>query len=208
VCQLTELQCDAMKELFNLGVGRAAQSLSLMVHDEVELSTPDILLVQHNEVISTLLGSEFKQLSMVTIDFSGSFDATAILLFPERNALAIVSHMLDPHMLPEELSEFEQEAMCEIGNIILNACMSSLADEFQIEFEGGLPVHYFSDTDSLPLFGAKVEDEINQIVLLLQIHLSMRQEQIHGHLLFLLSVSSLNALLSCVDEYLARFGVV
>lgn len=201
---LTELQRDALGELFNLGVGRAAHSLSLMVRDEVELSTPAVSLVLPDEVTTILLGSEFRQLSMVAIDFIGPFDARAILLFPERNALAIVSHMLDPGMSPEELSEFEQEAMCEIGNIILNACISSLADEFGVEFQGGLPEHYFSDTHSLPLF----DNSSDHVVLLLQIHLTMRQERIQGHLIFLLSVSSLNALLACVDAYLVRLGIV
>ncbi|MBK1718547.1 chemotaxis protein CheC [Thiocystis violacea] len=197
------MQRDALGELFNLGVGQAANSLSLMVRDEVELSAPVVELVRPEAVAATLLGSEFKELSMVTIDFSGPFDAMAILLFPERNALAIVSHMLDPGMSPEEMSEFEQEAMCEIGNVILNACMSSLANEFGVEFHGGLPEHHFSDTDSLPLFG----ETDDQVVLLLQIRLNMRQERVQGHLLFLLSVSSLNALLECVDGYLARLGL-
>nr|WP_242523256.1 chemotaxis protein CheX [Thiocystis minor] len=189
--------------MFNLGVGRAARSLSLMVQDEVELSTPVVTLVKPADVVTTLLGSEFRQLSLVTIDFAGPFDAQAILLFPERNALAIISQMLDPDMSPEELSEFEQEAMCEIGNIILNACISALADEFGVEFQGGLPMHYFSDTDSLPL----LDLEGDRIVLLLQIHLTMRQERIQGHLIFLLSVSSLSVLRECVDAYLTRVGL-
>lgn len=201
--EFSELQRDALGELFNLGVGRAADSLSKIVQDEVELSAPMISLVRPTEVASTLLGSEFRQLSMVTIDFSGPFDAQTILLFPERNALAIVSHMLDPNMTPEELSEFEQEAMCEIGNIILNACISSLADEFSVEFHGGLPVHHFSDTDSMDMFG----DAEEQIILVLQINLAMRHEHVEGHLLFLLSVSSLQALLDCVDCYLERQGM-
>ena len=198
-----ELQRDALGELFNLGVGRASHSLSLMVQDEVELSAPAVSLVRPEEVAATLLGSEFKELSMVTLDFSGPFDARAILLFPERNALAIVSHMLDPNMPPEELSEFEQEAMCEIGNIILNACISALADEFGVEFRGGLPAHHFSDTNSLPLVG----EGDNQVILLLQVQVAMRQERIQGHLLFLLSVSSLNALLDCVNAFLVRQGL-
>ena len=202
--QLNELQYDALRELFNLGVGRAARSLSLMVQDAVELSTPVVTLVKPADVATTLLGSEFRQLSLVMIDFTGPFDAQAILLFPERNALAIISHMLDPDMSPEELSEFEQEAMCEIGNIILNACISALADEFNAEFQGGLPVHYFSDTNSLPL----LQHEGDQIILLLQIHLTMRHERIKGHLIFLLSVSSLTILRDCVDAYLARLGIV
>lgn len=202
--QLDELQRDALGELFNIGVGRAAHSLSQMVRDEVELSAPVIALVRTQEVATTLLGAEFREVSMVSIDFSGPFEAQAILLFPERNALAIVSHMLDPDIPPEELSEFEEEAMCEVGNIILNACISALADEFGVEFSGGLPVHHFSDTETLPLFDGNDE----QVVLLLQINLAIRQEQVEGHLLFLLSVSSMKSLLDCLQRYLVRLGVV
>nr|WP_207168648.1 chemotaxis protein CheX [Thiocystis violacea] len=197
------MQRDALGELFNIGVGRAANSLSMIVREEVELSAPSVSLVHPKDVASTLLGSDLRELSMVTIDFAGPFDAQTILLFPERNALAIVSHMLDPDMTPEEMSEFEQEAMCEVGNIILNACISSLADEFQVEFEGGLPEHHFSDSDGLPLFG----EDRGQVILLLQIQLGMRQERMQGHLLFLLSVSSMQALLDCVDQYLERLGM-
>jgi chemotaxis protein CheC len=204
VSELTELQRDALGELFNIGVGRAAHSLSQMVRDEIELSAPVVNLVAPDEVAEVLLGSEFRELSMVTIDFTGPFDARSILLFPERNALAIVSHMLDPDMTPEELYEFEQEAMCEIGNIILNACISALADEFGVQFQGGLPMHHFSDSVSLPL----VDNSESQRVLVLQINLFMRQEHIQGHLLFLLSVSSLQALLKCVDDYLASHGMI
>jgi chemotaxis protein CheC len=204
VIEFSELQRDALGELFNIGVGRAADSLSKIVNDEVELSAPVISLVRTAEVSSTLLGSEFRQLSTVTIDFTGPFEAQSILIFPERNALAIVSNMLDPNMTPEELSEFEQEAMCEIGNIILNACISSLADEFRVEFQGGLPVHQFSDTASMAMFGTARD----QVVLVLQINLALRHEQVEGHLLFLLSVSSLQSLLDCVDRYLEQQGML
>jgi chemotaxis protein CheC len=203
VTELSDLQRDALGELFNLGVGRAAYSLSQMVRDEIELSAPVVNLVRTEEVSTILLGSEFRELSMVTIDFTGPFDARSVLLFPERNALAIVSHMLDPDLTPEELSEFEQEAMCEIGNIILNACISALADEFDVQFQGGLPMHHFTDSHSLPLFGHGDAS----CILVLQINLTMRQEHIQGHLLFLLSVTSLQALIDCVDAYLARHGM-
>lgn len=201
--ELDEMQRDALGELFNLGVGRAANSLSLIVQDEVELSVPAVALVRSDQVAATLLGGQVSELSMVSMDFSGPFDAQTILLFPERNALTIVSHMLDPSMTPEEMSELEQEAMCEIGNIILNACISALADELQVEFDGGLPEHHFSQSDGLSLFG----EARDQLILLLQIQLGIRQEQLEGHLLFLLSVSSMKTLLDCVDRYLERLGM-
>ena len=40
LADLSELELDALTELVNLGVSRAAASLALMVHDEVVLSVP------------------------------------------------------------------------------------------------------------------------------------------------------------------------
>lgn len=201
--ELTDLQRDALCELFNLGVGRAAHSLSQMVGDEIHLSAPAVELVRANEVINALLGAEFKELSVVTMDFDGPFASKAILLFPERNALLIVSNLLAPDLTPEEVSEFEQEAMCEIGNVILNACMSALADEFGIELHGSLPEHYFSNSQALKLFA---EDD-RRMVLLLRIQLSMDQQRIHGQLVLLLGIDSLQALRTQLDAYLARLSI-
>ena len=76
--ELSELHRDALGELFNLGVGRAAHSLSQMVRDEIELSAPFVDLIHAHEVTATLIGSEFKELSMVTIDFEGPFVSKAM----------------------------------------------------------------------------------------------------------------------------------
>jgi chemotaxis protein CheC len=202
--ELTELQRDALGELFNIGVGRAASSLSQIVRDEVELSAPVIALVRPEDLSHTLLGSEFTELSMVTLDFTGPFDAKTMLVFPERNALAIIGSMLDEGMSPEELSEFEQEAMCEVGNIILNACISALADLFEVEFHGSLPVHHFGDSHTIAGFSRCAED----VLLLLQIDLVISQKRIEGRFLFLLSVSSLHNLMEHVDRFLARQGML
>jgi chemotaxis protein CheC len=201
--ELSDLQRDALGELFNIGVGRAASSLSQIVNDEVLLSAPVVALVQPHTVSESLLGSDFREVSMVTLDFAGPFDARTMLIFPERNALAIVSKMISVDMTPEELAEFEQEALCEVGNIILNACISALADLFEVEFHGGLPTHHYSDSNNLQSFSRKDQN----VVLILQINLTISQERIDGHLLFLLSVSSLASLLECIDRFLAKQGM-
>ena len=52
---LNELQLDALGEIFNIGVGRAASSLSLIVSDEVLLSAPRVQIV-HREQAAEILG--------------------------------------------------------------------------------------------------------------------------------------------------------
>lgn len=201
--QLSELQRDALGEIFNIGVGRAASSLSQIVNDEVLLTAPEVIVVRRDQAAAMLIDAELSQFSMISQNFSGPFDAQALLVFPESNALEIVRLMVGPHMSIEELAEFEQEAMCEVGNIILNACMSALADLFRISFESTLPLHRFGDTDNLPL----LEGDEEQMVLILQVDMIISQQRIQGHILFLLSVGSMQSLLDCLDRYLREQGL-
>jgi chemotaxis protein CheC len=201
---LNELQRDALGEIFNIGVGRAASSLSQIVSDTVLLSAPEVTLVHRSDAAKVLLGSEFRQFSTVSQHFSGAFDAEAMLVFPESNALEIVRLMVGPHMSIEELSEFEQEAMCEVGNIILNACMSALADLFHLSLNGTLPIHRFGDTESL----AFLEGDEQQMILVLQVDMTISQQRVQGHILFLLSVASMQSLLDCLDNYLREQGLL
>lgn len=200
---LDELQRDALGEIFNIGVGRAAGALSQIVGGEIGLSVPQVDLIEIGAVRSALSGNQFQHFSSVSQYFEGPFNAEAVLIFPESNALAIVGHMLGNQLSPEELSEYEQEAMCEVGNIILNACVSAMADLFRIEFTGGLPRHRFGDSESLGFSLA----EGAEFVLLLQVGLQINQAAVEGRLLFLLGVRSLQTLFDCVDRYLAEQGL-
>lgn len=200
---ISELQRDALGEMFNIGVGRAAASLSQIVGEEILLSAPEIHLLSPEDAARTVLGEDGRKFSAVTQTFSGPFVARAMLVFPEINALEIIRMMIGEHISLEELTEFEQEAMSEIGNIILNATLSSLADMFGIELHGGLPTHRFGDAASLMLD----DTEDRQVILVIQINLIISKQQIQGHILFLLSVSSLNHLLECIDRYLAAQGL-
>jgi chemotaxis protein CheC len=202
--ELDDLQRDALGEIFNIGVGRAAASLSQIVNDEVLLTAPCVQLLQAGQAIQLLSTSDLDKLSTVRQDFFGPFDATATLLFPEFNALEIVRLMVGPHMSIEELSEFEQEAMCEIGNIILNACMSSLADLFRVSFDSTLPLHRYGNASSLCITGGLTEEEV---ILVLHIDMTISQKRIEGHILFLLSVPSMTKLFELVDDYLREQGL-
>lgn len=203
VTALSELQSDALGEIFNIGVGRAAASLSQIVNDEVLLSAPSVQLLHCDNIDRLLEASELTQLSTVSQTFSGPFEAEATLLFPEQNALEIVRLMVGPHMSIEELSEFEQEAMCEVGNIILNACMSSLADLFHVSFDSTLPQHRFGEAHGMPI----IAECGAEYLLLLQVDMIISQQRIRGQIIFLLSVASMNSLIRCVDTYLTEQGL-
>ena len=199
----SDLHLDALGEIFNIGVGRAANSLSQIVNDEVLLTAPDVRIISPEEVLRELTASGSSRCSSVSQTFSGPFDANAMLIFPENNALKIVGLMMGQYVPPEQLAEYEQETMCEVGNIILNACISALADMFGAEFHSTLPEHRFGDYQSINL----TDGEDRPVILLIQVDLIISSQKIYGHILYLLSVSSLNSLVASVDRYLAGHGL-
>ncbi len=200
--QISEMQRDALTELFNIGVGRAAASLSSMVHEPIGLTAPTIEFAPTIDLVRMIDDGDLdRRFSSVYQDFSGPFEARAMLLFAEAGALDIIGHMLGSEMSVEDLGAFAQEAMSEIGNIILNACISALADLFAVQFVGSLPVHQISDASAI---AANLDQDV--MVLVLRVNLSMQRQQIKGRILFLLGVNSLQQLLACVDRYLREQG--
>ena len=79
---LSELELDALTELVNLGVSRAAANLALMVHDEVLLTVPRVALLTRKEAIRTLSERESKHLVAVHQIFEGDITGRALLIFP------------------------------------------------------------------------------------------------------------------------------
>lgn len=199
---LTAMQLDALTEIFNIGAGRAASSLSDIVGDEVLLSVPRVEFFRANEINASVLSLTSARLGSVKQKFKGPFSMSASLLFTEERALEIVQEMLGSQVQMEDLIEYEQEAMCEVGNIILNACLSAMADMLGISFESTLP-EYSSDTPDI-VIGRIVTDIDNPLMLILHMNMIIEKRRSQGTLIFWLSSSSLQDLILHLDQFLTR----
>jgi len=129
-----------------------------------------------------------------------------VLLFTEDRALSIVRDMMGSQMSLDELAEFEREAMCELGNIILNACLSAMADMLEITLNSSLPQYLVSSPEDISDRLAATRND-DSYVLVLHIDLVIEKHQTDGHLIFLLSSSSLHALVENVQRYLGKIGL-
>jgi len=198
---LSELQTDALTEIFNIGAGRAAASLSEIVGEAVRLSVPRIQLYQSSEIDAGILSLDSPRIGAVKQHFSGPFNADAMLLFTEDRALEIVHDMMGSQVGIEDVAEFEQEAMSELGNIILNACLSSMADMLELTLDSSLPVYTVGATDVV--LQQIISDANQPLMLVLHIDLAIENRHSQGYLVFLLSSSSLQKLLSHIDRFIA-----
>ncbi len=198
---LSELQMDGLTEVFNIGTCRAASSLSEIVGDEVKLTVPRLQLVNSADLTLDTLSLGSARLGSVKQQFSGPFDAQAMLLFTEERALEIVHDMMGSQVSIEDIAEFEQEAMCELGNIVLNACLSAMADIFGVELDSTLP-QYTVDT-SEAILQQILSDTDQPVLMVLHMNLSIEKRHTQGYLAFLLSTSSLQKLLAHIDRFIS-----
>ena len=199
---LSELHLDALAEVFNVGAGRAAASLSEIVGDEVKLSVPSVEIRRAADVDASIMALTSLKFGVVSQHFSGPFEAQALLLFTESHALEIVRDMMGSQMSIEELAEFEQEAMCELGNIILNACLSAMADMLHISLNSSLPDYKIASADDI--FKSLHSAEDQPFILVLHIDLSIEKRHSEGHLIFLLSSMSLRSLVQQIELFLGN----
>jgi chemotaxis protein CheC len=198
---LNELQHDALVEIFNIGVGHAARAMSEIVNEEVTMSVPSISFLNRADAAAMLGNNEAQRVCGVSQHYEGAFQTEAILMFPEDKSLDIVRLMVGEAVPFKELTEMEQEAMSEIGNIILNACVGTLANIFGQELSGSLPQYHVGTSEQIL---AASGGDAESVVLMLHIDFILEKHQIHGYVAFILDLTALNDLQAQVDRYLAN----
>jgi chemotaxis protein CheC len=194
---LSELENDALVEIFNIGVGQAAAAMSAIVNEPVRMSVPSISFMNRAEA-GRLLGTRneaMERICGISQHYAGAFDTEAILMFPEDKSLEIVRLMVGESVPLKELTDMEQEAMCEIGNIILNSCVGTLANIFQRELHGSLPEYHVGTSDEILTASGSQSDTV---VLMLHIDFVLEKHQIHGYVAFILDLKDQ------INLYIAR----
>jgi len=195
--KLDELSMDALTEMFNLGVGQAAHAFSQIAGDTVSLTVPRVLLLSRNQVNKHMgLGAQ-AAVSAVRQQYSGAINAEAVLMFPAERGLQLVQMMVGGELPLDQLAEMEQEALSEIGNILLNSVMASVADTLKIKLDGSLPSVELSHVQDV----LAVDGNPSVSVLLIDIQFEVAAREVQGMLAFLLDVPSQDML----ELMLARF---
>ena len=202
VAVLSEDELDALTELVNLGVSRAALSLARMVREEVVLTVPKVALVGRKEAIRILAERESKSLVAVHQTFEGDITGRALLIFPEERSLELVRSVVGEQLSLEEIVELEQEALAETGNVILNGCLATIANALERNLKISLPEVLRGDSSSFfnleppPLGGA--------VVMFVYINFVLRRRDIDGYIAMMMDMPSLTTLQTLLSDLIRR----
>ena len=199
---LNDLEIDALSELVNIGVSRAAASLRQMVGRQVFLSVPSVEVVSRAVAATVMSERETGALVAVRQDFKGAFEGRALLIFPEANSLSLVRAVAGDDLSEQELKDLEDEALAETGNIVLNNCLANMANMLAKPLELSLPGVIRESSEKLfQLDGPAQEDGV---VLFLYINFAISERDVRGYIAVLMDLESLDALRTLIGEFIHR----
>ncbi len=190
-------QLDALKEIVNIGVGKAAGMLNDLISAHIHLQVPLIKVFDIHD-----LGKEFgdlvnQPLSAVHLMFKGSFSGTSSLVFPPESAVKLVDMLIGTEEVSEDFNALKKGTLTEVGNILLNGVMGSLSNILGKSIEYNLPTYV--EGTIISLLGAPDVDP-NTTVLLVQTRFRVETHDIVGDIILLFEVGAFDNLLKAIDQ--------
>jgi chemotaxis protein CheC len=201
--ELSDIEQDALAEIANMGVSRAAASLRRMVGEQVLLSVPAVNIVSRRVASRMVEKGHSSKLVAVQQSFEGPFSGRALLIFPEAQSLELVRSIVGEEHSLEDVIDLEQEALAETGNIILNACLATIANVLRRTMRMSLPSIVRGDGDTL--FAVR-EESGDGLVLFLYIDFTIKNRDVRGFIALLMGLPSIAALKDIVHDFIDGIG--
>jgi chemotaxis protein CheC len=198
VKSIEQLDLDALTELINMGVGRAAHALNDLTGSHIHLRVPSLEIFRfgESERLSERFGTE--PVAAVMQNFFGSYKGRAALIFPTDSAVNLVTGVTGEEPEAEDLDAIQSGTLAEIGNIVINALIGTIGNILGNRLEFDLS-EYHRDT-IINLIQDSTAQQEQSFILVSEVHFLIEKLDISGHIILTFDIDSLEALFMLIDQ--------
>lgn len=133
-------ELDALSELFNVGLHRAAASLSEVTGQRIYVAMPKLWVYEISEIETRLRDLMNGELAAVRQVFGGAVAGDAVLLIEQDKAAKLTQLMTSGEAaVGGRLDQSAREVLSEVGNIVLGACLSGFGDMLETPVSFSVP---------------------------------------------------------------------
>lgn len=136
--EMSDEYFDVLKELGNIGAGNATTALSQMMQCKVNMSVPQVRLMEFKE-LGKIMGGEEIIMAGIYLGIEGDIAGSIMFLLEKQAARHLVDKLMGMSMEGEEFSEMEFSALKEVGNIITAAYLNSLSSLTGLRIQPSVP---------------------------------------------------------------------
>lgn len=190
-------QFDSLKEIVNIGVGKAASALNEMLDSHIELKVPTICFFDLEDTKNVPKHLQVDQLTCVQMGFEGTFNGTAALVFPPESAVKLVTALTGQEAGAPGMNAVMAGTLNEVGNILLNGVMGTIANILSKPFEYTFP--NYIEGSLVELLGSPgISTE--SLVLMVQTNFEVKEMQIKGNVFLLFELQAFETMVQSLNE--------
>lgn len=197
---LTDRQADALGEFINIAFSRTAASLSEITGQRVLLDVPKVEVFPIEEVARNLARFLPGDVASIHQPFDGAIAGDAFLILNYEGAVRLTDLLTESSPSQPELDESSREVLTEVGNILLNACLGMFGNVLQVRVGFSVPNLHLESLDQL-IDSIKKERSGLRYAIVVYTSFRIRESEVRGYLVMVLSVVSLNRLISGIEAW-------
>lgn len=195
---LDQYQLDALTEILNIGVGKAAGMMNDMINSHVKLTIPSIRVLSSDELEKEIIGLIKDTLAVIRLDFKGNFSGTSALMFSTDNASKLVDVLTGDESMNADLDSIRIGTLTEIGNIMLNGVMGTIGNIMKQQINYSIPL-YQEGTFANFLDSIKKEIGSVEVGLMVNVYFIIEKFQISGEIMLVLKLGSITTLINSLE---------
>ena len=193
--QLNADQADAIREIFNIGLGRAAATLSELIATRIEMTVPRVTLRLLDDAGDPRASSPDVPDMAVIEDFRGGITGRSALVLPHTSGLRLAQLLSEVAEPVDELDLEMSGILTEVGNIMLNSVLGVLANIIGTHLVYSVPHFHGARPVNLLLTHATPDP---RAVLVADADFWVRNDIIHGSILIAMETREVEAILDAI----------
>ena len=162
MAELTQEQFDELGEIANISMGNAATTLSMMVNQRVDITTPRVEIIGRSEA----LDDYEKTCIFVQVHYVKGLDGNNVFILKDEDVLCMTDLMMggDGTNRSGEVKELHLSAISEAMNQMMGTAATSMATMLETMVDISTPELVAIDVESVKNFEKMFESELDKFV--------------------------------------------
>ncbi len=206
--KISQAQADALTEIANIGAGKAAKQLSILLNDTVKMTVPKVIHGKLDNLPNMLESDPGKVFVGVEQELQGLLTAKITFLFFSEDSAALAQDLIGQNQVIEpsvDMRALQYDAITEIGNIVIASCIKAMSDVFEGKIALSLPIYAEGPFNDLLCFPDKTQK--NEVyVLVMKTELQAVRRNVSGAIVLLISDTNLDFLLQKINDWIKKLS--
>ncbi|MFP4372310.1 MAG: chemotaxis protein CheC [Halanaerobium sp.] len=189
--ELDQSKRDILKEVANIGAGNAATAFSGMIGQEINMTVPQVELVDIQD-LPAITGDEEEYIACIMINFSGEISGKILLVVDMENVEKMLKLIFATDELPGK--EMQHSALNELGNILSGAYLKAINDFTDLDLDQSVPAMAYDMAGAVLSSSVIDYSQTEDFILLLETEFIAGEEKLELFYFFIPEKDSLDFL--------------